>query len=274
MRASRVLRNPKPKIQDSKLSEIHISGAEGLYEASEIKKVVKSYIDRALKHAKGKPDKVIITVENIEQKPKLISALPVSTINCRTPAEGKKDGIKLMQSLGICKRAIDSAFKLIKAGSMRGAAIIAAENGGRLDADMERGVRVSRLGINKEAYKLLSSRLSILGINTDTVKEALILASKVIYYKAIIAELCVSDDPHYTTGYVASKEFGYVRIPHIKLRGSKNGGRTFFIKEGSNIEETIDYLEKTPVLIGGISLCRGTVSIDEILNSTDRQSRR
>ena len=52
MRASRVLRNPKPKIQDSKLSEIHISGAEGLYEASEIKKVVKSYIDRALKHAK------------------------------------------------------------------------------------------------------------------------------------------------------------------------------------------------------------------------------
>jgi 6-carboxyhexanoate--CoA ligase len=268
MRASRALRNPKPKIHNPKLSEIHISGAEGLYEPVDMKSAVNRYIERAMKHPKGKPDKVIITIENIEQKPKPISALPVSTINCQTPAEGKKAVIKLLQTVGISRRAVDRAFELIKEGNMRGAAILAGGTGERLDFDAGRGVRVSRLGIGKQASHLLSLRLSRRGINTDVVKEALTLASKVASHKDVIAELCVSDDPDYTTGYVASDKFGYIRVPNVKHKGSKTGGRAFFVKEGSDIDEIIDYLEKVPVLIGGISLCRDIVAIDEILNST------
>ena len=258
--------NSKLETQNSKLTEVHISGAEGIYEGAKIQGIVKKYIGRALSHPKGKADKVIITIEAIKQRPKTISAPPVATVRCSRVAEGKNTAVILLQSLGISKSAIDIAFELIKKGGMRGAAIISVKRGARLEPDKERGVRVSRLGINKLALKVLSSRLSKYGINTDTVKEALILAAKVVSFKDVIAELCVSDNPSYTTGYVASKEYGYVRIPSIKRKGSKSGGRAFFVKDGIDVERIIRYLERMPVIIGKVGLCKGIMSLDEIIN--------
>ena len=151
---------------------------------------------------------------------------------------------------------------------MRGATIITSQKGIRLEPDNKRGVRASRLGITKTAARSLSLKLSRHGINTDVVKEALILASKVMAHRNIIAELCVSDDPDYTTGYVASKKYGYVRIPHIKKRGSRHGGRAFFIKESADAGDIIHYLEETPVMVVNASPCKGVLSIDEILDHT------
>ncbi|OGW47613.1 MAG: hypothetical protein A2Y66_07620, partial [Nitrospirae bacterium RBG_13_41_22] len=185
MRASKALSTQHSAASSKK--EVHISGAEGLYEISEIQGIIKKYIERALNHPKGKADKIIITIENIRQRPKVISALPIVTVSCNGPSEGIEISTALLQSLGISKSAIDIAFKLINKGGMRGAAIITAEKGNRLEPDKERGVRVSRLGINKSALRLLSSRLSYHGINTDTVKEALILASKVTSFKNVVA---------------------------------------------------------------------------------------
>ena len=74
------------------------------------------------------------------------------------------------------------------------------------------------------------------------------LASKVASVKGTIAELCWSDDPFYTTGYVASKKLGYVRIPHLKYEGDYRGGRVFFVYN-VNIIDYIEEIEKTPVLI-------------------------
>jgi 6-carboxyhexanoate--CoA ligase len=99
------------------------------------------------------------------------------------------------------------------------------------------------------------------------VREALTLASKVLSSRRIIAELCVSDDPDYTTGYIASRKFGYVRIPNIKSAGSKEGGRAFFVKEGAGIKEISNYLERVPVMIMEIAPCKGLTRIDEILSS-------
>jgi 6-carboxyhexanoate--CoA ligase len=260
----------KLKTQNSKLNEMHISGAEGIYKASEIQGIVEKYIERALNHPKGKADRVIITIEAIKQRPKSIPALPVTTVSCNGPSEGREISIALLQSLGISKKAINIAFELIRKGRMRGAAIITAEKGNRLEPDRERGVRASRLGITKSALRLLSSRLSCHGINTDTVKEALILASKVTSFKNVVAELCVSDDPNYSTGYIASGKYGYVRIPHLKRQGSRSGGRAFFVKEGINIEEMTRYLERMPVIIGKAGLCKGIMSLDEILNHPDQ----
>ncbi len=261
MRASKTV-----KSQNSKLTEVHISGAEGLYETSEIQRVVRRYVERALNHSRGKADKIIITVENIKQKPQTITALPVVTIENATPKEGEKVAEQLLQASNISKSAIDNAFGLIKKTGMRGAAIITAEKGERLEPNGKSGIRVSRLGISKSALKHLSSRLLRYGINTETVQEALILASKVLSCKRVIAELCVSDDPDYTTGYVTSKKFGYVRIPHIKNKGSRSGGRAFFVKEGIDVEDVATYLEKRPVIIGKISRCRGIIPFDEILS--------
>jgi len=258
--------NLKHKTQNLKLTEIHISGAEGLYPSSEIQRVVRKYIERAISHPKGRPDKIILSIEDIKEKPKEIQSLPVRTVHSQTLAEAKDIAMKLLKASGISEKAIHAALRLIKKGGLRGASLISAEKAERLEPEKQRGVRVSRLGIDASAFRFLSLGLSKHGINTDTVKEALILASKVISSKEIIAELCISDDPNYTTGYVASKKFGYIRIPHIKLKGSKTGGRAFFVKEGAPVSKCISYLEKKPVMIKKVSPCRGIVS-DEIINS-------
>ena len=269
MRASKKIVTPMGRRRRSSLitpKEIHISGAEGLYRESEVMKVVKKYIERALKHPRGKADKIVITIEEIREKPKKIPALPLVTVGNSSPIEGRKIARKLLQSERISWVAVDRAFELIKKDSIRGAAIITAEKGKHLEPDNERGIRVSRLGITNLALKKLSTLLSKKGINNETVREALILASKVSSCNHVIAELCISDDPNYTTGYVASKGLGYVRIPHIKSKGNRRGGRAFFVKEGTGIRGIIEYLERRPVIIGEVSLCRGIISFDEILN--------
>jgi 6-carboxyhexanoate--CoA ligase len=249
--------------------EIHISGAEGLYPVSDIRRILWRYIERALHHSKGKPDQIILTVEEVRQKPLNITTQPLRTVSSRSLSEGRRVSRNLLQALGISPKAIDAAFSILQKGNMRGAALISSETGRRLEHDHARGVRVSRLGIGRPAFKALSLKLSRLGINTDTVKEALILASKVASCAGVIAELCISDDPHYTTGYVASTQFGYVRIPHVKQRGRKAGGRVFFVREGSDIDKMIQYLEKTPVLVARIASCKGTQSSEEILDNSD-----
>lgn len=268
MRASKTLSGWQS--MSGRQKELHISGAEGIYQESEIQQVVKKYLERGLRHPKGKPDRIVVTVERIKQVPKIRAALPVTTVTCQTTAQGKKVISIILQSLGISAKAMDMAFAVIKKDAMRGATIIATEKGIRLEPDKERGVRVSRVGISGSASKRLSTQLSRDGINTDTVKEALIVASKVVSHTDVIAELCISDNPDYTTGYVASGEFGYLRIPHIKCRGSRSGGRAFFVREGSDIPALINYLETIPVLIGKVALCKGTLAIHEIINSPHR----
>ncbi len=107
-------------------------------------------------------------------------------------------------------------------------------------------------------------------MNNSTVKEALILASKVAACRQVTAELCVSDDPEYTTGYVSSGRHGYVRIPHIKKKGEKKGGRVFFLEEDADIGSVIGFLEKTPVIINSLSPCYGVRTINEIIDSIDK----
>jgi len=80
--------------------------------------------------------------------------------------------------------------------------------------------------------------------------DALAIATKVADRKESVAELCWSDDPAYTTGYVASRKSGYIRITNMKKKGNPAGGRVFFVNlQGLNLEEYIHYLEKQPVII-------------------------
>lgn len=254
MRASKTVNSQQSTVSSQK--EIHISGAEGLYEDSEIQKAVKDYTQRALTHSRGKPDKIVITVEEIKQKPKQIQALPVTTLKCDSPDEARKIIYQKLLNIGISKKALDNALKILTSKkTMRGTALILMKSGIRVEPDRERGIRVSRLGIEKSADKKLSDMLSKQYINTirlRRVKEALILASKATSCPGIVAEVCISDDPDYTTGYIASKKFGYLRIHSIKKQGEMHGGRVFFIKEDANIEKIINYLEKTPALVSNL----------------------
>lgn len=271
MRASKSLLKKGEKDVPAKNNhkEIHISGAEGLYNKNQINIIVKNYIKRALSHSKGFPDKIIITIEKLNKKPIIIKSLPVITIISRNLIESKKIVKRILTSTGISEKSIKKGLEIVKKGNMRGAAILTVTSGRRIEQDYKRGVRVSRLGISKESLKTLSKLLKKHDINTDTVREAIILASKVSSHKDVIAELCVSDDPDYTTGYIASKKFGYVRIPFIKRYKCSTGGRVFFVSENSDIKDISDYLEKTPVIIGNISKSIKRITFDELLSQSD-----
>jgi 6-carboxyhexanoate--CoA ligase len=276
MRASKNVRSRKAEGRSKKPSqctqnpttdEMHISGAEGLYELSDLKKITNEYISRAVHHPRGKPDSIVITIEKVKQKPKLIHSLPVSTLKCRSPSEANKFITKLLKAVGISEKAVGTAFSVLNSKkTMRGASLLLAEAGKRVEPDKKRGIRASRLGINRSADKALSNQLAKQGINNTIVKEAIILASKVAACKKMVAELCISDDPYYTTGYISSKQFGYVRIPNIKKWGNKNGGRVFFLEENADIDSAIKFIEKTPVIINNPSGSRGVYSINDILN--------
>ena len=264
MRASKKLKRAKKQKCGT---EIHISGAEGIYSDNERTKVIGSYIRRAISHPRGKPDKITITMEKIVQKPLLIRSLPVTTLKRGSAEETKKNVKTLLKSTGVSGAAFKNAFQVLNGSkTMRGASLILAGSGKRVEPEKEKGVRVSRLGISGKAEKSLSARLEKEGINNATVKEAIILASKVAASGQVIAEVCVSDDPDYTTGYFASGRFGYVRIPDIKLKGVNKGGRVFFIEDGSDVENIIEFLERTPVWINRTDKCLGTRSINELLD--------
>lgn len=250
MRASRKVKSQKSKVKSSELNEIHISGAEGLYELAEIEKITRDYFLRAMSHPKGKPDNFVITIEKIRKNPVPVPLLPFSTVPCGSPDDASDVIKELLSNSGITKRATQNAIRVVTAKSaMRGAAMIRAESAVRVEPDKRRGIRVSRMGIEKGSEKSLSCRLAKKGINTVTVKEAIILASKVASCRGVIAELCVSDDPDYTTGYVASGKLGYIRITNIKQRGSLSGGRVFFIEENADADRIIEYLERIPILV-------------------------
>lgn len=245
----------------------HISGAEGLFpDEKEAQRAATEYLGRALGHPRGRPEHVSITVEKLRKKPKPIRVLPVCTLVCSSPSHARAVSRDLLETLGLSEEAIEAAFDVAYGPrAMRGGALIDAESGRRLEPDPARGVRASMMGIQKNTESSLGRHLSRFGINTPVVKEALVLASKVASARDIIAEFCVPDNPGYTTGYIASRKFGYLRLPNVKKQGSRRGGRIFFVPNGADVERIIAYLEDTPVLVTGLSEVRGEILPDELI---------
>lgn len=234
----------------SALKRTHVSGAETLCTEEEISTVALSFIERALGHPKATPSEIFLTIERLRGKPSLVPVLPVKTLECPSTNLAKKIISELLSRVGISKRAINKALRIVYSkATMRGASLMDALTGKRLEPDKDRGIRVTRLGIDPASVKDLSDMLSAMGLNTLRIREALVLASKVASCPGIVAELCISDDPDYTTGYVASRHLGYQRIPNIKTKGSLSGGRVFFVRAGADVERIINYLEKRPVLV-------------------------
>ncbi len=248
--------------------EMHISGAEGIFGEKDIHNQAAFFIQRALNHSRGTPESITISIDRINTKPISIKSLPLCTCRVNGESDAGRAIMAFLSHLGIKELIIKKALGIMnRKDQMRGAALVNMKTGKRLEKDRFRGIRVSRLGITSEASKTLSERLNSLGVENRRVKEAFILASKVASCPGIQAELCISDNPDYTTGYVASRRLGYVRIPFIKDEGSLNGGRVFFVKNGVDIDRLIHYLEHVPVMIKDILPCWGLKDVDEIIST-------
>lgn len=212
--------------------------------------MAQAFVDRAITHPRGMPDRIVLTIEEITAPVKKAPILPLTQTHCADPASAQKLAHDRLQSIGVSEKAIAAAFRILTARQqMRGAALLDAVSGVRMEPDQSRGVRASRLGMGIADCRLFTNMLKDADLNTGTVREAMMLAAKVAAHPDVLAELCVSDDPDYTTGYVASKSFGYIRLPNIKIMGSPNGGRVFFIRPGADVLAVISFLEQTPVLL-------------------------
>lgn len=240
--------------------ERHVSGAEKIIQESEIMAAASELIDRSLSHERGKPDFINISIEEIKSPVKHLTSLPITLVNVGDAASGKDAAKKILRCLGIPLFCIDKAFSLLENGpyngdSMRGSIVMDME-GNRLEPDKQRGIRATRMDITKDASLELHRLLDSAGLSSNYthISEALVLATKVASVHGTIAELCWSDDPFYTAGYVASKKLGYVRIPHMKDEGDYRGGRVFFV-DNIELDKYIYDMEKSPVMvdrIGGI----------------------
>ncbi len=251
--------------------EMHISGAEGLYPEDELQETVTAYLQRALHHDRGEPDRVVVTVERLKEEPQLIGMQPLYTVNTGDYSEAWRFVEEGLISLGVSGKAFNTARDIIESREvMRGAAIVRAVSGVRAEPDRVRGVRATRLGIMPDLLPELYESLNRFDADRTVVSEAVVLASKVASFPHTVAELCVSDDPFYTTGYLSSEKTGYVRVPNIKEKGKMNGGRVFFVTEECDVGDVVRYLEETPVMVNKLSDIHDIINPDEFICSINR----
>lgn len=263
----------------------HISGAERLVIKEELEQISSELVHRALTHSKGCADFIRITIDAIPDE--AIHRIPCLTIADEQteghigeaqPTDGKtavpttnhetdapttnheattpplplsshqQAEALLTTHTAITpvafRRAVSQLLSLPE--SMRGAMLVDMRTGQRLDPWGQRGVRVSRMSFADETAAITA--LNAAGYSGVHLEEALVLASKVLSAPGVVGELCISDDPDYTTGYVSYGNT-YHRLHHMKPVGSPLGGRLFFVDATADIAAIKKYLETTVTLV-------------------------
>lgn len=252
----------------------HISGAERIAYSKSIDDIVSSLLVRA-RSKDNLPNNITINIECLQDLPvRFLTTLDVLTVNAPDLHDGRKAAARTLTNLGISEQAATRAITLLSRGAspsgktMRGSLIMDARNGERLEPDQERGVRASRFDYTDHASALVNERLTALGLTHYRTREALALATKVVHAPTVIAELCWSDDPDYTAGYVASLRHGYVRFPHLKKRGDEKGGRVIFVDSAKLVlNALIAYLQGEPVIINDIGIFKSEIGLEEYTQS-------
>jgi 6-carboxyhexanoate--CoA ligase len=240
----------------------HLSGAERIVPFPVVAAVVLRFLDRAW--SKGvAPDQIVLTIEPLaEHALPLICSLDLNDLAVQG-VDGCRDAASnVLRAAGVAREALRQAFSWLdrgpseNGGPMRGAMIMDALTGDRLEPDRSRGIRASRFDWSDDAFLRLCEELARLGLTHFRTREALALASKIASAPGYVAELCWSDDPGYQAGYVASRASGYVRLHHMKAPGGLSGGRAVFIEgHQADIKALTAYLELQPVVIGSIGRC-------------------
>lgn len=222
----------------------HISGAEKIITKTDLDSTLSCMTKRALEHDLGTADFINLKIEALPQEDiRLLPALPVSSHMCTSMTESFAVMAQKLQELGIT--APQPLINMLQTcHNMRGAILYDIRTGKRTEPDLQRGVRVT----------YMDSTLNTAGLaHKNHFCEALVLATKVAHAPGMLAEVCISDDPDYTTGYFASLQHGYVRLNPLKTKGSAYGGRIFIFDSSiAPAEEVISYLEQEKVLVTGM----------------------
>ncbi|PLX72847.1 MAG: 6-carboxyhexanoate--CoA ligase [Desulfuromonas sp.] len=238
----------------------HLCGAERIVPIHQLRQVSAELLDRALA-VQPLPDEIHSTTEELKPQEIHLSSLPhIRSWQVCGAAAGRQLACRLLVAGGVSQLAAKRALSSLVDGPapggkvMRGAMIIDAESGERLEADWSRGVRVSRMDFSPACRDDLISALADEGLSHHRIAEALVLAGKVLHAPGIVAELCWSDDPSYLTGYVSTPTAGYQRISPLKEAGDSLGGRALFVDRRQwSLAEFVDFLERKPVLFDSLA---------------------
>lgn len=216
----------------------HISGAERIVERRDMAQAMDALTRRGMEHPNGPAEAVTVTVRPITRPLMYIQALPVHEPHVRDQHEARQVLTEELRGMALDPSPVlDLLYSLRK--PMRGAVLLDVTGMKRLEPDPQRGVRATCMDYTGNRCE-----------GKNHFREALCLASKVAHCPQIIGELCISDDPDYTTGYFASQVRGYVRIHHIKQAGQQLGGRIFLFRgQQAEIGQCVDYLENQPVMV-------------------------
>lgn len=225
--------------------DLHVSGAERIIPQADISGAVSALTERALHHGLGRADFINIKMEEVQPAQlEYLDALPVSKRPAKTVEETYKIMHSMLCELGLEAKADELIDLLRHNHPMRGAVLYDVATSKRLEPDKERGIRVTYM----DAAGAASS-----GSCKNHFREAIVLATKVVHAPGVLAELCLSDDPDYLVGYMASLKHGYVRLMPMKEMGNPHGGRVFiFDSAKAKAEDAINYLEKQRVLVRGL----------------------
>ncbi len=250
----------------------HLSGAERLVQEADLEGVAGQLIRRALAHPRGCAENIRLSVDALPAATVRTSRLPdLATVRVRDYRQGREAAEALLQHAGVSARGATRAMATLVAGaapdgrSMRGAMLVDAESGDRLEPDPARGVRASRMDLSSVAEVQLRQALARLGLDNEHVREALVLAGKVMQVPGILAELCWSDDPDYTAGYVAAPALGYRRLTALKPAGEERGGRAFFVRRSDlNLEQLQRDLREMVVLFTELGELAGETPWEDV----------
>lgn len=247
----------------------HLSGAERLVPGAEAEAASVALLQRALRLGIP-PDFVRITLERVA--PEAIERIPcpdVITVLTEDPAAAREAAVRLLAEVGVAEGVARAAFRGLLSGlgpggrTMRGAALYSARTGKRLEGNPERGVRASHMDYAPEVREAVVETLLRAGLTHPRTMEALVVAAKGLWAGAL-AEVCWSDDPDYTAGYVATRRHGYVRFPVFKPQGAA-GGRVFFVNPAAGRPARfIERLEKRCVLVSGPPRVRPSIPIEAL----------
>lgn len=231
----------------------HVSGAERIVSEAEVPQVSSELLARALD--RGGVAEAHVSVDRRERS--CVSDVPCLSVTSLASPPPPFDSARLATYLcglaGVSIDALEGALAGLhggfypETGPLRGAVLLDAGSGARLDLNLPRGVRARHFDYSPKGRRSVEDALRHAGLTHFRTREALALASKVIA-SGVALELCWSDDPDYRTGYIATPRHGYVRIPDFKLPGSV-GGRVFFLPPNADVQRCIQRLEDEWVLV-------------------------
>lgn len=228
------------------LSGKHISGSERIVKEEDVRNV----IDQLLKRPKIF-DFMNIKIQKVESIDYIKKSLDIMSITFSDFEKANEFAADLInKSTGIDKGKIEEYIRMIHTGAspdgevMRGAMVV-NRKGERIEMDKFRGVRTTNVDYrDRERIKSI-----LLGKGyTERTLDALAIATKNLNCEYILAEYCISDDPNYIHGYVAT--YGrYIRLYPLKDRGNTKGGRIYFVDDDVNLVKLYHYLENNTILI-------------------------